>query len=171
MEKFSTFDIRDKLNIPVDRQKDWRTRGFIKPTLKSATGRGTRNVFSRFDLVLIKLFEKLVYRGYPRKQAAQIVQDVRNFKKITDEEPDRVRWDSKFTQDKKAAGKFNYILVPWGFKKKPVASIGGKMYKLSAIPVCLEDEIRIHLPTFENADEIRIINFGKIVTEVDEALK
>jgi hypothetical protein len=128
-------------------------------------------VFSRFDLVLIKLFELLIRWGYPRKHAARIVQDVRNYKKIADENPPGIKLDSKYAQSKKAMGTFNYIIIPWGFKKRPIASIEGKTIDLSVIPVWVDNVIRIHMPTFENADEIRIINFNKIVAEVDEALK
>jgi hypothetical protein len=74
-EVFTTFDIRENLGIKIDRLKDWMNRGFISPSIQKATGQGTKNLFSRWDLYSIKLFQYLIDRGFSRKDAAESIKD------------------------------------------------------------------------------------------------
>jgi hypothetical protein len=170
-EPYTTFDIKEKLGVGIERQKDWRERGFIKPTLMEAKGQGTKNLFSRFDLYTIKLFESLVDWGYPRKRASQIVAAVRNLKKIADEKPLGVKWNQGYMQAKEAMGNFNYIVIPWNMKSRPILSIRGKDLELPILPIVAVEELNLYMATFKDVDEVRIINFKKIKDFVDSALK
>ena len=75
-EEYSTFDIKRKLGIKIDRLKDWMNRGFIEPSIQKASGQGTKNLFNRFDLYMIKLLEYLINRGFSRKESARIVREL-----------------------------------------------------------------------------------------------
>jgi len=77
---FTTFDIKEKLGLKIDRLKDWMQRGYIEPSIQKAEGMGTKNIFSLFDLYLIKLFHHLVsVRGISRKNAGTIIRDIKKF--------------------------------------------------------------------------------------------
>ena len=70
MRTFSTFDVMRILDIPRERLQDWIARGFIEPSGGKAVGRGTKNIFTLWDLCGIVLFQGLVDSGTPRKLAA-----------------------------------------------------------------------------------------------------
>jgi hypothetical protein len=69
----TTFTIKKKLGIKIDRLKDWMDRGFIKPSIKLASGPGTKNLFSIEDLYRIKLFKLLIEKGFNRETASIVV--------------------------------------------------------------------------------------------------
>lgn len=43
------------------------------PSVQKATGRGTKHLFSRFDLYMIKLFDHLMSLGVQREEAAALI--------------------------------------------------------------------------------------------------
>lgn len=67
---YTTTDISKCLGIKRERLKIWMSKGFIEPT-ETATGPGTKNLFTIFDLYCLKLFASLVERGFPREEAAK----------------------------------------------------------------------------------------------------
>jgi DNA-binding transcriptional MerR regulator len=67
---YTTTDISKCLGIKRERLKIWMSKGFIKPT-ETASGPGTKNLFTITDLYLLKLFASLVERGFPREEAAE----------------------------------------------------------------------------------------------------
>lgn len=67
---YTTTDIA-RLGIKRERLKEWMSRGFIKPSVESATGAGTKNLFSLWDLYMIQLFQYLVERGFSREDSAR----------------------------------------------------------------------------------------------------
>ena len=76
-QTYTTFDIQKKLNIKIDRLKDWMNRGFIEPSVQKATGQGSKNLFSLYDLYLLMLFKYLIERGFSRKDAADRIYRIR----------------------------------------------------------------------------------------------
>ena len=70
-EVFTTFHISKKLGIKYGRLREWIDRGFIKPSIQKAGGQGSKSLFDRVDVYLIKLFSYLVERGFSRKEAAR----------------------------------------------------------------------------------------------------
>lgn len=67
---YTTTDISKCLGIKRERLKIWMSKGFITPT-ESASGPGTKNLFTILDLYCLKLFAYLVERGFPREEAAK----------------------------------------------------------------------------------------------------
>ena len=66
---YTTTDIA-RVGTKRERLKEWITRGYIKPSIESAAGAGTKNLFSLWDLYLIQLFQYLVERGFSREDSA-----------------------------------------------------------------------------------------------------
>jgi len=66
---YTTTDIA-RLGIKRERSKEWMSRGYIKPSVESATGAGTKNLFSLWDLYIIQLFQYLIGRGFSRADSA-----------------------------------------------------------------------------------------------------
>ena len=60
--------------VKRDRLKEWMYGGYIKPSIREASGIGTRNIFSWEDLCRICLFGKLVEIGFSRRLAGQVLQ-------------------------------------------------------------------------------------------------
>ena len=67
---YTTTDISKCLGIKRERLKIWMSKGFIEPT-ETASGPGTKNLFTILDLYCLKLFTSLVERGFPREEAAK----------------------------------------------------------------------------------------------------
>jgi len=65
--EFTTFDIIKKFGLKRERLKDWMERGYIEPSVQKARGVGTKNLFNTWDLYMIKLFQHLTSRGFPRE--------------------------------------------------------------------------------------------------------
>ncbi len=74
--KYTTSDLKKAFGWKIDATKEWLVRGFIFPSVK-ATGSGTRNLFSRFDVYLTKLFVNLIKQGFSREDASAIVKTVK----------------------------------------------------------------------------------------------
>ena len=53
---YTTTDIA-RVGTKRERLKEWMSRGYIKPSVESAAGAGTKNLFSLWDLYMIQLFQ------------------------------------------------------------------------------------------------------------------
>lgn len=80
MVDFTTFDIIKLLDIPRERLQDWMNRGFIKPSIQTAQGKGTKNIFSRYNVYGIELFKRLLDFGVNREVASKFVKHLIGFK-------------------------------------------------------------------------------------------
>jgi hypothetical protein len=74
-ETFTSFEICKNLKISRPTLQDWIARGFIHPSTR-ASGRGTKNSFSRDNLYQIELFRILVSRGFNRSEIGKWVRDI-----------------------------------------------------------------------------------------------
>ena len=79
--QFSTFDITRVFGIPRSNIQQYMDRGFIKPSIESAEGKGTRNLFSVEDLYRLRIFQRLHAVGLSQKEASENSRLV-DFKKI-----------------------------------------------------------------------------------------
>lgn len=68
-ESFTTKDIVEKLGIPMQRLRMWLLEGYIVPSTPSE-GQGKKAYFTRNDLYAIRLFTKLMDKGFKREAAA-----------------------------------------------------------------------------------------------------
>jgi len=68
--EFSRSGVSEILGINQERFREWVSKGYIKPSIQSSSGSGTRNLFSRIDLYRIGLFRLLLASGFSRTQAS-----------------------------------------------------------------------------------------------------
>jgi len=76
-DEFSTLDIVKALEIQRERLREWMVQEFIKPTV-SASGKGTRALFTRKDVYCVELFRQLVDIGINRDTAHHFSNFYRN---------------------------------------------------------------------------------------------
>jgi hypothetical protein len=70
MKGYTTFQIVKALNIPRERLKDWMEKGFVKPSLQQARGKGTKALFSLLDVYALALFKHLIEECHFTRDAA-----------------------------------------------------------------------------------------------------
>ncbi len=71
-ESFSTLDITKMLDIPRERLRSWMKEEYIKPTVQ-ASGRGSRAVFTKRDVLVVAIFESMLNRGIKRSVASLLI--------------------------------------------------------------------------------------------------
>ena len=71
--QFTTWDVIKFLEINRERLREWLQRGYIAPSIQKAQGVGTKNIFSRWDMYMIALFDRLVSNGFSRELAERTV--------------------------------------------------------------------------------------------------
>ena len=163
-DAFSTFDIAKTLKIKRERLKDWQTRGYIKPSIQEARGRGTKNLFSRWDVYMIKLFEHMVNRGFSREQAAERVKSIN-----TEHTKKPVRVESTW----------NIIMIgedphpdeyPFSFMSK-IGNFGETFFPKESRVYGFPDHENMEIPgDLDLSTQIHMINFNWIKGGVDEVL-
>ncbi|MBW1716551.1 MAG: hypothetical protein JRJ77_12135 [Deltaproteobacteria bacterium] len=156
-EKYSTLDICKILDIPRERFREWQVRGFIEPSIQKAEGQGTKALFSRFDLYYIALFKHLIEKcRLPRENAAIFL---RKFKEKTiDRHPATFRI---------------FIFIQLDGEIKGVKSLGHLLYPIDSIHA-LEQimyQVKEEIGLRPQWDTMTIVNFEKILKEVDSAIE
>lgn len=147
-EKYSTFDIIEIFNIKIDRLKDWIIRGYISPSIQRASGQGTKNIFSKFDLYLIALFKFLISRGFSRDDAAERIEMLRQYKKKTIAMADYLMIGGKYKDN-------------WPERDLKRMEFNPKVMAFKSI-----QEVRIP-GKFVDCDDLLIVNFRKIREQID----
>jgi len=182
MNGYTTFQIIKALNIPRERLKDWMEKGFVKPSLQQAQGKGTKALFSLLDVYSLALFKHLIEECHFSRDAASRFSSmwldyIYNFpyehgKEISDREISdllsnelifisEMETDSIYPSDKEKEekkGERKMIYSPFSFHGK------GEDFLKS---------ITNHLTPFvENNrwEDIHIVNFKRIREQVDTAL-
>ena len=72
-ENFTTWDVMRLLDLKRGRLREWIERGYVRPSVEQADGVGTKNVFSRLDVISIGAFDLLLGSGLNRHAAANVV--------------------------------------------------------------------------------------------------
>ena len=73
-QTYTTMEIEQLYGIPRARSKEWISRKYISPSYQTASGRGTRHLFTRNDLYVIVLYQKILELGISREMAGSFVQ-------------------------------------------------------------------------------------------------
>ena len=177
---YTTFFIKEKLGIKVDRLKDWMKRGYIIPSIKEADGTGTKNIFSLDDLYLIKLFEYLAdKKGFSRSDAEQRIRSIKIYLNVADDY-DRIKKTKlndeglKKIRDKwKDLSKIDFLVFYWIEDEKEVSKTLNTPLKVDAVILQKEsanESPEIDWEGFFKSDDILIVNFKKIRKQVDTAV-
>ena len=66
-------DVTRITGVSRPRMEQWMQLGYIKPSVNRASGRGTRNIFDRYDLYKIALFRHITETGWYREDAGRLL--------------------------------------------------------------------------------------------------
>ena len=155
-DAYTTFDIVEKLGIKRDRLNDWLTRGYITPSIQRASGQGTKNLFSRFDLYLIKVFEHMLSRGFSREVSTDKIKSLRETVKIF--------------PDPRLVPK--YIAFGETFSREVREGLDGeKAVRTKVVCVILNNLSEGRLEHMKDCDDVYIVNLRKLTSEVNRVLK
>lgn len=153
---FSSFQAVKILKIKKERLQEWLHKGFITPEVR-ASGRGTRNRFSKTNLYEIALFDYLLQRGLSRKESTNILRtDIMDIKR------QHVEKILKMVNDDIQSRSIIPALI---------------IYKTGdnySSKVVFEKEIRFDLRqdiSKPDVDEVQIINIEKIIQKVNQAVR
>jgi hypothetical protein len=73
MQSYTATEAAEKLGIKIERFRDWITKDLIVPSIqKTGKIKGKKNLFSRYDLYRIHLFNKLLEFGIKRSRAGKL---------------------------------------------------------------------------------------------------
>ena len=154
-DTFSSFKVVEILKIKKERLQEWLYKVFITPEVR-ASGRGTRNRFSRTNLYEIALFDYLVQRGLSRKESARILKtDIMDIKK------QYIEKSLKMVNEDIQYNSIKSVLII--FKT-------GDNYSSKVV---FEKEIRFDIKqdiSDRNVDEVQIINIENIIQKVRQAV-
>jgi len=156
--EFTTFDVIKILKTDRERLRVWINEGFVVPSIQKATGPGTKHLFSREDVYRIEFFRKLCAAGISRSEAARMANDIKAgyLQKHSDipipTEPNYYVIYRKLKVDKKG----EYI---WETEQ----------YFFGRIDETRKGEVFAMIEMF-NYDFVYIINFAKIIKDVDASI-
>jgi hypothetical protein len=143
-EEFTTWDVFKSLGIHRECIREWLQRGFVKASAKKADGIGTKNLFNRWDLYMVALFQHLVLSGLSREVASRVL------KRINE---DVECW---IKRERKDSLPLPHLIVIENIKDPRPRAV-----------VSMGDSNAIELPKDADIDDLLIINFGKIKKRVD----
>jgi len=151
---YTTFEICKNLDIRLERFRMWIDNGYVEPSIQKASGRGTKNLFSKDDLYLVGLFKHLIECGFSREESSKKVESVRHVLQNIDVNP-------------------AYIGIARRAEGTKMPYRDGKLVYPDCIIWPEKEEIQFDdigksLPDF---DDFLIINFGKIRQKVDSCFQ
>jgi DNA-binding transcriptional MerR regulator len=167
-DRFTTFEIRDSLGITVDRLKDWQKRGFITPSVRIASGAGTKNIFNRLDVYCLELFRYLLGRGFSREMAADRIKTLKDVKSIMQRAKEHSKelgeeWSNRVAKTYLSLLTSEYLIFLGetrdNFRGPKVLFVRNSLEDL-----CISKHILVE------SDTLIIVNFLKIRNIVDAAL-
>lgn len=74
--QYSTFDLVEITGVQRERLREWLTKGFIKASIQSANGIGTKNIFSDLDLLRIDLFMYILEVFHIKREYVSLMLDL-----------------------------------------------------------------------------------------------
>lgn len=75
MKTYTQKDITQILGLKRTAVQQWLDRGFVAPSVESASGHGTRNLWSRGDIIDLAVFQTLLEHGFSREEASCFVKE------------------------------------------------------------------------------------------------
>lgn len=75
MKTYTQKDITKILGLKRTAVQQWLDRGFVAPSVESASGHGTRNLWSRGDIIDLAVFQTLLEHGFSREEASAFIKE------------------------------------------------------------------------------------------------
>ena len=165
MTQYETRELTEKLGIPRLRLQDWENNGFVKATYP-AGGKGSRRYYSKWDIIGIVLFKKLLDRGISREEAGEYYE---SWHDSTLEVPIKTRLDIAHAV---------FINTARGEKAKKSKHVNFAYFARSVLLFdkefhILEGIARPHLEDYYGMDyeDAITLNMAKIIAYVDALFK
>ena len=182
MNGYTTFKIIKALNIPRERLKDWMEKGFVKPSLQQARGKGTKALFSLLDVYALALFKHLIEECHFSRDAASHfssmwLEYIYNFPYEHGKEiPDRALSDLLSNELIFISNREPGLINASSKEKQEIKDVRKMMYSPFSFHGKSEEllnSITNHLKPFVEKntwEDIHIVNFKRIRETVDAAL-
>lgn len=75
MKHYTQKDITQILGLKRTAVQQWLDRGFVAPSVESAAGHGSRNIWSRGDIFDLAIFKTLLEHGFSREEASAFIKE------------------------------------------------------------------------------------------------
>jgi DNA-binding transcriptional MerR regulator len=79
METYNSKEASRIAGVSLRQIQYWDERGFIRPSVKAAQGRGSKRLYSFHDLLCLKVMKDLTYRGLSLRKVRRCLQPLRRY--------------------------------------------------------------------------------------------
>ena len=79
METYNSKEASRIAGVSLRQIQYWDERGFIRPSVKAARGRGSKRLYSFDDLLCLKVMKDLTYRGLSLQKVRRCLQPLRRY--------------------------------------------------------------------------------------------
>lgn len=79
METYNSKEASRVAGVSLRQIQYWDERGFIRPSVKAAQGRGSKRLYSFHDLLCLKVMKDLTYRGLSLRKVRRCLQPLRRY--------------------------------------------------------------------------------------------
>jgi DNA-binding transcriptional MerR regulator len=79
METYNSKEASRIAGVSLRQIQYWDERGFIRPSVKAAQGRGSKRLYSFHDLLCLKVMKDLTHRGLSLRKVRRCLQPLRRY--------------------------------------------------------------------------------------------
>jgi DNA-binding transcriptional MerR regulator len=79
METYNSKEASRIAGVSLRQIQYWDERGFIRPSVRTAQGRGTKRLYSFHDLLCLKVMKDLTHRGLSLQKVRRCLQPLRRY--------------------------------------------------------------------------------------------
>lgn len=79
METYNSKEASRIAGVSLRQIQYWDERGFIRPSVKAAQGRGSKRLYSFHDLLCLKVMKDLTHRGLSLQKVRRCLQPLRRY--------------------------------------------------------------------------------------------
>ena len=79
METYNSKEASRIAGISLRQIQYWDERGFVRPSVKAAQGRGSKRLYSFHDLLCLKVMKDLTHRGLSLQKVRRCLQPLRRY--------------------------------------------------------------------------------------------
>ena len=79
METYNSKEASRIAGVSLRQIQYWDERGFIRPSVKAAHGRGSKRLYSFHDLLCLKVMQDLTHRGLSLQKVRRCLQPLRRY--------------------------------------------------------------------------------------------
>lgn len=162
-ESFSTFQVAEILGIKYGRLREWIDKGYIEPSISKADGQGTKTLFSEMDLYGMGLFvylieRKLFVREEAKSRVKAVLWHLNMWKVKASDMLQRCPYVAFYYQSE------NVFEIE---TSKPfVRTFSQKDIDTKPLNALLWKDWKWKEEKFQEFDDVTLVNFGKIISEI-----